>query len=78
MKIKNWTRTQISDRKTVWKHDKGVRIILEDVGPEYQLYLLDKAGREQYRIADTNRSILEHESSKWQRDYNSYLARGRR
>jgi len=75
MKIKNWHKTEMNPRKTVWKHDTGIYIMMENLGPEYQLTLFDSAGREQYRFSHPNLVIVQRQCSKWQRDYNKYLSK---
>jgi len=73
MKIENWTRTDYGIKKTQWRHDTGVVILLIDVGPFYRLSVYDTAGRETWYDERTNRTELEQMSAKYQRSYNRHL-----
>ena len=75
MKIENWERKDLGDKKIAWQHTSGVRIFLLPVGPGYhQLFLYDKSGAEHFRSDPSyNRSLLIRESTRWQRDYNRYI-----
>jgi len=79
MKIENWQRVINNRSKIIWKHDTGVTIMLApSTTQEYKLVLFDKQGREHFRIYDTNKTKLEHEASKWQKDYNKFLRSDKR
>jgi len=73
MKIENWERTDYGKNKTIWRHDTGVSIILISDGAYGYKLALYRGPIEHYRISSSNRSYLEHESAKWQRDYNRHL-----
>ena len=74
MKIEDWERTDPSRKRAVWRHDTGVTIMLSPAGMNmYKLVLYDKGGREHFRVHSPNKTKLEHESVKWQKDYNKFL-----
>ena len=75
MKIENWERIDHSRHKIEWKHDTGVRIILMREYNRYILRLYDSSGIEHYTTENTNRSLLEAEAAKWQRQYNKHLTK---
>lgn len=72
MQIKDWERKD-KNQKTIWKNEKGAYIVLSPIDKYmYKLSLYDKAGREHFRILDTNKANLEHKSAIWQNDYNKF------
>ncbi len=76
MKIENWERTDVNRNKIIWRHTTGVTIVLSPESSfSYKLVLYDKAGREHYRVGSPNKTVLEKESARWQRDYNRHLKR---
>ena len=79
MKIENWERQDVNKHKIIWKHDTGVTIMLNPADRyAYKLVLYDKQGREHFRIFNPNKTKLEQESVKWQRDYNRYLKKNKK
>lgn len=73
--IKGWHRTDKLNGTTVWKHDTGIRIVLEPEGSGYNLILIDRHGVEDSdcRTYDTNREYLEKVSTRWQESYAKFL-----
>jgi hypothetical protein len=72
MQIKDWERKD-KKQKTIWKHEQGGYIVLSPIDKYmYKLSLYDKAGREHFRVLDTNKTKLEHQSALWQNDYNKF------
>ncbi len=74
---KGWDRYDKSNRTVIWKHDTGIKIVLDvaEYGDMYKLMLFDRHGveDEECRVYDTRKSHLEKVAVKWQESYCKFL-----
>ena len=75
MKIERWERIDHSKTKVEWKHDTGVRIILQKFGNIYCLSIYDSSGIEHFTTQNPNRTKMEYKATQWQREYNKHLTK---